>query len=273
MPNRLLKNSKNRHCERSDAIQDSGSPRRPPAARDDVQAKGIRTTRKVVFQQPAKIVTLDFDRPEKTQASLAAIRGVLQAGGVIAFPTDTFYGLGANPMSGRAVEKIFRIKRRPAGKPLLILVASRKQAETVAAEIPDAAAALMRAFWPGPLTLLLPARPGLPRSLTAGSGKIGVRLPASPFARQLIETLGHPLTAPSANISGAENICGAAQVRRSLGSALDLIVDGGPAPGGRASTVLDTTLSPPELLRAGPVTRQHIETILGTSVAQSVPIH
>ncbi|MFQ5672363.1 MAG: L-threonylcarbamoyladenylate synthase [Nitrospinales bacterium] len=220
-----------------------------------------------------KIVSIDFRHPEKAQPALKTIRGVLEAGGVIAFPTDTFYGLGADPGNERAVKKIFRIKRRPAHKPLLILVASRKQAAAVVEEIPPDAETLMQALWPGPLTLLLRARPVLPQSLTAGSGKIGVRLPASPFARQLIEHLGHPLTAPSANISGAENIRTATEVRQALGSTLDLIVDGGPTPGGKASTILDTTLSPPELLREGQITREHIETILGKSVAQPVPIH
>ena len=219
-----------------------------------------------------KIVDLDFNRAEKTTNNLKVIRTVLQSNGVIAFPTDTFYGLGANPMDERALEKIFSIKQRSPEKPLLSLVSSLKQLSMLTVEISTDAEKLIQALWPGPLTLLFRALPNLPKSLTAGLGKIGARLPANNFTVKLIENLGHPLTAPSANLSGTKNLKTAEEVFKSLGEKVDLIIDGGHTPGRKESSILDTTLSPPELLREGEIKKEQIETILKKNIKQTTLI-
>ena len=210
----------------------------------------------------AKVLPVDFEQPDPSSQAIEDIQSVLNSGGVIAFPTDTFYGLGADPFNPDAISKIFKIKQRPADKPLLILIHSRNQLEELTQEITDNARKLMEHFWPGPLTLIFKAAPGLPDALTAGTGTIGIRLPGHPFTCRLLETLGRPLTAPSANISGAEELRTAQQVESALGEKLDLIIDGGPTPGGRPSTVLDTTTNPPALLREGALSRSDLESVL-----------
>ncbi len=185
----------------------------------------------------------------------------MKSGGVIAFPTDTFYGLGADPFNPDALSKIFRIKQRPADKPLLVLIHSLDQLKDLAAGVTDGAQLLMEHFWPGPLTLIFKAVP-LPDALTAGTSTIGIRLPDHPFTRRLLEALDQPLTAPSANVSGTGELETAQQVENALGDKLDLIVDGGPAPGGKVSTVLDTTTNPPTLVREGALSRSDLESAL-----------
>jgi L-threonylcarbamoyladenylate synthase len=210
----------------------------------------------------AKILQLDFERPDPSNKAIENIQSVLNTGGVIAFPTDTFYGLGADPFNPDALSKIFRIKQRPTDKPLLMLIHSTNQADPLTEQVTPLAKALMRSFWPGPLTLLLKAAPSLPRELTAGTGKVGLRLPAHLFTLHLLEALGGPLTAPSANISGTEELRTAQEVESALGDKLDLIVDGGPTPGGKVSTILDATTNPPTLIREGALSRSDLESVL-----------
>jgi L-threonylcarbamoyladenylate synthase len=210
----------------------------------------------------AKVLPGDFEQPDPSSQSIEDIQSVLNSGGVIAFPTDTFYGLGADPFNPDALSKIFRIKQRPADKPLLILIHSLDQLEELTQEVTGNARKLMEHFWPGPLTLIFRAAPGLPDALTAGTGTIGIRLPDHPFTRRLLETLDRPLTAPSANISGTGELRTAQQVENALGEKLDLIIDGGPAPGGKPSTVLDTTTNPPTLIREGALSCNDLESVL-----------
>ncbi len=210
----------------------------------------------------ANVLQVDFEQPGTSSKAIETIQSVLNSGGVIAFPTDTFYGLGADPFNSDALSKIFRIKQRPADKPLLVLIHSRNQLADLTQEATDNARTLVENFWPGPLTLIFKAAPGLPDALTAGTGTIGIRLPGHPFTRRLLETLDRPLTAPSANISNAEELNTAQQVESTLGEKLDLIVDGGPAPGGKPSTVLDITTEPPTLLREGTLSRRDLESVL-----------
>lgn len=213
-----------------------------------------------------KTVNVNFRRLEETREHLKTIQSVLNSGGVIAFPTDTYYGLGANPTNAEAVDRVFFIKRRPFHKPILVLAASRRQLNDLVEEIAPDAEKLIQTLWPGPITLLFKASPRLPGNLTAGTGKIGVRLPANGFASKLIARIGHPLTASSANISGSKNIQTARGARQALGASVDLIVDGGPAPGGKESSVLDATLSPPLLLREGAVAKEEIEAVLNKPI-------
>jgi len=214
--------------------------------------------------------TLKVD-PGDEQAFKHAVertRRILDAGGVIAFPTDTFYGLGADPENDKALSRIFKAKGRPEGKPLLVLVASPAQVPGLTEPpLPEAARKLMQALWPGPLTLVMRARKTLPERLTAGLGTLGIRQPGSAFALRLLALLGRPLTATSANPSGGKNAISAHEACRLPGDAVDLVLDGGDAPGGLESTVLDVTVSPPVILREGAVPRPRIEEALGAPVA------
>lgn len=210
----------------------------------------------------AKVLPVDFEQPDTSSKAIEEIQSVLNSGGVIAFPTDTFYGLGADPFNPDALSKIFQIKQRPTDKPLLVLTDSVIEWETLVNGLTGDAIDLMEQFWPGPLTLIFKAAPGLPDALTAGTGTIGIRLPDHPFTSKLLEALERPLTAPSANISGMEELTTAQQVESALGDKLDLIIDGGPTPGGKASTILDTTTNPPTLIREGALSRSDLESVL-----------
>jgi L-threonylcarbamoyladenylate synthase len=191
--------------------------------------------------------------PEAPAAADVAEAGrVLRDGGLVAFPTETFYGLGANALDATAVGRVFRVKGRPADKPLLVLVDSVAMAETVAADVPVRARRLMSRYWPGALTLILPCR-ALPLALTAGTGTIGLRVPGHAVARALVRAAGCPVTAPSANPHGGPSPCTAAEVLAGLGDRVDLVLDGGATPGGPASTLLDLTAEPPRIVRPGAV--------------------
>jgi len=185
--------------------------------------------------------------------ALDAAARVLRSKGLVAFPTETFYGLGAHALDAAAVDRVFVAKGRPADKPLLVLVDSVAMVTRVAREVSVHARRLMARYWPGALTLVLPAHPTLPVTLTAGTGTIGVRLSGHPVARGLVTALGAPVTAPSANPHGAPSPRTADEVVASLGARIDLVLDGGPTPGGPASTLLDLTRVPAVVVRAGAV--------------------
>ncbi len=172
---------------------------------------------------------------------------------MIAFPTETFYGLGADAFNSGAVEKIFEIKQRSRTSPILVLVNSFTQASDLVENVPLQAWSLITCFWPGPLTLVFKASDKVPGILTAGTGKIGIRIPSDPLTRQLLKTVAVPLTATSANRSGAENPTTAQEVAQSLGDQVALILDAGPTPGGQPSTVVDVTTSPITILRKGQI--------------------
>jgi L-threonylcarbamoyladenylate synthase len=196
-------------------------------------------------------LVVDASRPDP--AAVEAAARVLRDGRLVAFPTETFYGLGAHALDEAAVARIFRAKGRPGDKPLLVLVESLAMVERVAREVPDRARRLMAKYWPGPLTLVLPSRADLPAALTAGTGTVGVRLSGHPVARALVRAVGAPVTAPSANPHGGPAPRTADDVLAALGSGVDLVLDGGPTPGGLPSTVLDLTAARPVLLRPGAV--------------------
>ncbi|MDH5762443.1 MAG: L-threonylcarbamoyladenylate synthase [Nitrospinota bacterium] len=209
----------------------------------------------------AEILPIDFENPEASARSIENIQSVLNSGGVIAFPTDTFYGLGADPFNPESIAKIFRIKQRPADKPLLVLIHSLDQLNSLTDKTTPPQKLLMNQFWPGPLTLIFKAAPDISKALTGGTGNLGVRLPAHLFTLQLLRALNCPLTAPSANLSGTGELRTAEEVASALGDQLDLIVDGGPTAGGKSSTVLDTTTNPPTLLREGALSRGDLELV------------
>lgn len=199
-----------------------------------------------------RIRLVDPSSPEPQTLQDAA--DCLASGGLVAFPTETFYGLGANANDRRAVLRVFAVKGRPEWKPLLVLVDSFEMAESLAVEVPQAARDLMERHWPGPLTLVFKASSSLAVELTAGTGTIGIRMPGHPVALGLVRAAGFPITAPSANPSGAPPPTTAGQVYESLKEAIDLILDGGPTKGGLPSTLLDVSVTPPKLIREGAVT-------------------
>jgi L-threonylcarbamoyladenylate synthase len=198
-----------------------------------------------------RVVPVDARAP--TSAALADAVAALRAGRLVAFPTETFYGLGAAALTPAAIRNIFRVKGRPESKPLLVLVDSIAMAERIAAEIPERARALMARHWPGALTLVLTARAHVPIEVTAGSGTVGVRLSAHPVAQALVRALGQPITAPSANPTGLTPPTTVAGVLAYFPSGIEVALDAGATPGGAPSTVLDVTVDPPRVVRAGAV--------------------
>jgi L-threonylcarbamoyladenylate synthase len=179
---------------------------------------------------------------------------VLARGGLVAFPTETFYGLGAAALDPAAVRRVFEIKGRPASMPLLVLIESAAGLRHVVAEVPERARALIAHHWPGPLTLVFRAAPHLPEELTAGTGTVGVRVPDHPVPRKLVAHLGAPVTAPSANRTGEAPPTTAEAVLTHFAGALDLVLDAGATPGGAPSTVVDVTVDPPRVIRQGAIT-------------------
>lgn len=200
----------------------------------------------------AETVRVDPVAPDE-RALGEAVR-VLRAGGLVAFPTESFYGLGAAALDPRAVRRVFEAKGRPASMPLLVVIDAPAMLAGIVAEVPERARALMARHWPGPLTLVFRAAPGVPPEVTAGTGTIGVRVPAHVVPRRLAARLGMPVTAPSANPTGGAPPTTAAAVQALLGEVVDLVLDGGPTAGGAPSTVVDVTVDPPRVIRQGAVT-------------------
>lgn len=175
---------------------------------------------------------------------------ILRNGGVIAFPTDTVYGLGADALNPPAVERIYELKKRPRSQQFPLLIADAKQLTALAERIPEIAWFLARRFWPGGLTLVLSRKDSVPAHLTSTSS-IAVRIPDHPVCEALIQNLGNPLIGTSANVSGQPAALTAEEVEQQFGGKIDLIINGGQCPGGKESTIVDITLEPPVVLRQG----------------------
>ena len=188
---------------------------------------------------------------------------LLRAGRLVAFPTETVYGLGANALDAEAVARIYAVKRRPAASPLIVHVASIEMAKSLVANWPEIADRLARRFWPGPLTLVLAKQPAIPDIVTANLSTVGLRMPAHPIALALIRAAGVPLAAPSANRFTELSPTTAEHVRRSLGGDLDYILDGGSCEVGIESTVLSLAGPRPILLRPGGISRTELEATVG----------
>src|SRR3989442_378443 len=206
-------------------------------------------------------------RTELLEADEAGIRraaDVIRAHGLVAFPTETVYGLGANALSEPAVLRIFKAKDRPRGNPLIVHLAEAAQLAAVAAHVSTRAREIAAQFWPGPLPLVLPRAAAVPLVTTGGVDAVAVRVPDHPVARALIEAAGVPLAAPSANRSGRPSPTRAGHVRDDLDGRIELILDGGPTPVGVESTVLDMTGESPLLLRPGGVPLEALREALGS---------
>jgi L-threonylcarbamoyladenylate synthase len=191
-----------------------------------------------------------------------AARIILQ-GGVIAFPTETFYGLAADARNEAAVKKIFQVKDRGEGKPILLLVAARSWLTGLAQEVNAQAERLMEEFWPGPLTLVFRASPYVSPLLTANTGKIGIRHSPHPVTQALVQAVGRPVTGTSANLSRRPSASTAQEVLHSIGEGLDAILDGGKTSGGPGSTVLDVSGPSPQMIREGMLSLDELKPFIG----------
>ena len=188
---------------------------------------------------------------------------VLRRGGLAAYPTDTLYGLGADALNEAAVERVFEAKGRPQGMPLPLLIGEREQLSMVVEAVPEAAWRFAEVFWPGGLTLVLPVGPDVPALITARGWKVAIRLPDHSIPRELARQLGRPITGTSANRSGGPEPTTADEVRRQLGEAVDIVLEGGPKPAGRSSTVVDMTGELPRVLRQGSVSLEELQRVYG----------
>lgn len=186
------------------------------------------------------------------------IAAILRRDGVMAFPTDTFYGLGVNAFSATAVSRIYEIKNRDRGKPLSVVAADFEAAQSLAADPPDVFRILADHFWPGPLTLIVRAKPLFPAGMLGPGGSIAVRVPALTWLRMLLAEIGFPLTATSANLSGSGEVDDPHVVRRAFEGLVELVIDGGRTPGGAPSTIVDLTGPAPRVLREGAVSSERL---------------
>ncbi len=180
-------------------------------------------------------------------------------GGLIIYPTDTFYGLGANPLDVEAVRRIFTIKRRLPDKPILVLISEKSTARTCTLVDVPYFELLAGAFWPGPLTIILPALSHMPADLIAGGDKLGLRLPGSEVAREIVSQCGRMLTGTTANLSGMADASRIEMIDDSVVNAVDLVIDAGTTPGRTASTIIDLTGTKPVILRQGAISQEDLE--------------
>ena len=217
---------------------------------------------------------LSTDSRQSFDAAVTRAAALLKAGAVIALPTETVYGLAADAFDTEAVRRIFELKGRPARNPIIVHVASRDMAMDCVTEWSDSAERLAKAFWPGPLTLVLPKSAKVPDIVTADGPTVGIRWPAHPFIQAVIRECGFPLAAPSANLSNQLSPTNAEHVRKSFGDKIPLIVDGGQSQVGIESTVVDLSVTPPMLLRPGIIHRESVMAVIGKlSAAPAVGPH
>ena len=206
------------------------------------------------------VIRVDSDRPDA--AAIARAAECLRRGGLVAFPTETVYGLGVHALDSAAVRRLFDAKGRPANDPLIVHVDSIDRIHDLVRRVPEAAVALAARFWPGPLTLVLPRSSRVPDEVTAGLNTVAVRVPAHPVARALLTAAGVPVAAPSANLFSRPSPTRASHVLDDLNGRIDLILDGGPTDVGVESTVLDLSSEVPTILRPGAISREMLQEIL-----------
>ncbi len=226
-------------------------------ARDCVHIPAVHNQRAISAE------VLPTHTPQRFRAAVRRAVALLRAGDVVALPTETVYGLAANALDPRAVERIYQVKGRPTHNPIIVHVASVQMARRCVAAWPALAGRLAKAFWPGPLTLVLPRARKIPGVITAGGPTVGVRWPSHPFIQAVIRQCGFPLAAPSANPANRVSPTTAEHVRKYLGDRIRLIVDGGPAQIGIESTVLDVSVAPPRLLRPGMIHERALLAVTG----------
>jgi L-threonylcarbamoyladenylate synthase len=209
-------------------------------------------------EKPMPLFVLRADQEESIQRAAE----VILSGGVVAAPTESFYGLAVNALNVEAIERLLQIKKRREDHPILILIPASEALSRYVTRIPPVAHKLMKAFWPGGLTMVFEAGPVLPTLLTGGSGKIGVRLSSHPVPTELARVAGVAITGTSANVTGEPPCMDSVEVLKALDAQVDMILDGGKTSGGKGSTVLDVTASPPVILREGMVARKALKAFL-----------
>ena len=210
-----------------------------------------------------EVLNIEDLKSDASKAALNEAGRLLRSGQLVAFPTETVYGLGANGLDGAACAKIYEAKGRPSDNPLILHVADRAMVEEIAEEIPPMAEKLMAAFLPGPMTLIMKRKPIVPDRITGGLDTVGVRMPESAAARAMIRAAGVPVAAPSANISGRPSPTTAASVLRDMDGRIPLILDGGACRFGVESTIVDCTGPVATILRPGAITREMLTEVLG----------
>lgn len=217
-----------------------------------------------------RYIRIDKDRPDPDLVAEAA--GVIREGGLVAFPTETVYGLGGNAFDPEASKKIYAAKGRPSDNPLIAHIADFDRLGELAAEIPEAAKKLMERYWPGPMTLIFKKTDRVPYSTTGGLDTVAVRMPSHPVARDLIRAAGVPIAAPSANRSGRPSCTRAEHVREDLDGEIEMILDGGPVGIGLESTIIDVTGEIPSLLRPGFISEEMLRALLGEMTVDAASV-
>ncbi len=210
----------------------------------------------------ARARILSVDPKSGDQETIHQAAALINKGGLVVFPTSTFYGLGAHAFDTEAVGRIFRVKRRDPKKPILILIANLDDLNTLVQLIPNAATRLIEAFWPGGLTLVFQAADVLPKNLTGHSGKIGIRLAGHPVASALAKAAGNPITGTSANISGRRGCSAVGRLDREVRNQVDLVLDAGKLRGAVGSTVVDVSEDSPRILRQGVISEEEVWRVL-----------
>jgi L-threonylcarbamoyladenylate synthase len=203
---------------------------------------------------------IDFHNPSDRPLILAA--EVMQAGGVVVYPTETLYGIGANAWNPRAVSRVHILKQRKENRPVLVIIRSRDAVLGLTDEISESAVRLMERFWPGPLTLLFRANTNVPSEVTGGTGKIGVRISSSPLCLRLCELCGHPITSTSANRTGQQPLASPLDIEHALGPGVDLYLDGGTLPAQPPSTIVDVSEDHPKVVRLGAISLEGLLQVL-----------
>jgi L-threonylcarbamoyladenylate synthase len=211
-------------------------------------------------QKKLKVYKINHEHPEPEVIQRAVI--LIKQGGIIAFPTRCLYGLGADAFNAAAVDRVFQLKQRPPQKPILILIDRRRQLERLVSHVSKAASRIMDQFWPGRVTLVFEAADTVPHYLTAGSGKIGIRLPGHPVAAALVESLGSPLTGTSANLSGKPGCNCIDDLDPQLAQQMEAVLNAGPLKGGNGSTVVDVTGDIPRVLRESQISEKEILSLI-----------
>jgi len=202
-------------------------------------------------QKPSRVIRIDPDHPSPETIHRAA--EAIKNKGVVVFPTQCLYGLAADARNTSAIKQIFHVKQRPETNPLLILIHRPADLDELVTHIPEPAKRLIQTFWPGGLTLIFKAAPGISDLLTAGTGNIGIRIPSHPVARALVQAAGGPITGTSANLSGSPGCSRITDIPQKLLQAVDRVLDAGTLKGGTGSTILDITCDPPRVLRQGAI--------------------
>ena len=207
-----------------------------------------------------RVVNVDPTAPRPERLELAV--EVLRAGDIVVIPTETFYGLAGDPFNPGTVARLNDLKRKPQDSPVLLLASDLEQVPTVAGHLPDSFHVLAETFWPGPLTLVVPASPDMPTDISGGRGTVGIRIPGLALPRRLAQAFGRPITGVSANVYGEPPCRTAVDVVRALPEGIGLVLDGGSAAGGTPSTIVDLCVEPPRVLREGAVPSSALEPFL-----------